>query len=96
MTQWTLEKAKNGCGEGGRRALAHGPQGGTRGARAEDAVVVSARADYECLLVPRPLTEYLAASPLAKAVAEGAFRYDRGELFPRDRDTGRDVDLDVD
>jgi len=94
VTQWTLEKAKNGFSEVVRRALAHEPQVVTRGARAEDAVVVVARADYERLLVPRPLTEYLAASPLAKAVAEGAFGYDRGELFPRDRDAGRDIDLD--
>jgi len=77
-----------------RRALAHEPQVVTRGARGEDAVVVIARADYERLLVPRKLTEYLAASPLAKAVAEGAFTYDHGELFARDRDAGRDVDLD--
>ena len=94
MTSWTLEKAKNGFSEVVRRALAHEPQVVTRGARAEDAVVVVARSDYERLLAPRPLTEYLAASPLAKAVAEGAFGYDTGEdLFPRNRDLGRDIDL---
>ena len=94
MTQWTLEKAKNGFSEVVRRALAHEPQVVTRGARAEDAVVVISRSDYERLLAPRPLTEYLAASPLAKAVAEGAFGYDEsGDLFPRDRDSGRDIDL---
>lgn len=65
MTQWTLEKAKNGFSEVVRRAL-----------------------------VPRPLTEYLAASPLAKAVAEGAFGCDVGDPFPRDRDIGRDIDFE--
>lgn len=94
MTPWTLEKAKNGFSEVVRRALAHEPQLVTRGARAEDAVVIIARSDYERLIAPRVLTEYLAASPLAKAVAEGAFGYDeRGDLFPRDRDLPRDVDL---
>ena len=58
----------------------------------------AARSDYERLVSPRPLTEYLAASPLAKAVAEGAFKYQAkqntaGGLFPRDRDVGRDVDF---
>lgn len=94
MTQWTLEKAKNGFSEVVRRALAHEPQVVTRGARAEDAVVVVARSDYERLVAPRPLTAYLAASPLAKAVAEGAFgASDEAELFPRSRDVGRAVDL---
>lgn len=94
MTKWTLEKAKNGFSEVVRRALAHEPQVVTRGGRAEDAVVVIARSDYERLLAPRPLTEYLAASPLAKAVAEGAFGHEEGrDLFPRDRDLGRDIDL---
>lgn len=94
MTQWTLEKAKNGFSEVVRRALAHEPQIVTRGARSADAVVVIARSDYERLLAPRPLAEYLAASPLAKAVAEGAFAYPKGEdVFPRDRDLGRDIDL---
>jgi len=94
MTSWTLETAKNGFSEVVRRALAYEPQVVTRGARSEDAVVVIARSDYERLLAPHPLTEYLAASPLAKAVAEGAFGYDKDEvLFPRHRDFGRDIDL---
>jgi prevent-host-death family protein len=94
MTQWTLEKAKNGFSEVVRRALAHEPQVVTRGARAEDAVVVIARSDYERMIAPRPLTEYLANSPLAKAVSEGIFGYgERGDLFARDRDPGRDIDL---
>ena len=94
MTPWTLEKAKNGFSEVVRRALAHEPQVVTRGARADDAVVVIARSDYDRLVSPRPLTEYLAASPLAKAVAEGVFKYDaNGDLFPRDRDSGRDIDF---
>jgi len=94
VTPWTLEKAKNGFSEVVRRALAHEPQVVTRGARAEDAVVVICRADYERLVAPRPLTEYLAHSPLAKAVREGAFGHDEGhDPFARDRDAGRDLDL---
>jgi len=94
VTPWTLEKAKNGFSEVVRRALAHEPQVVTRGARAEDAVVVICRADYERLVAPRPLTEYLARSPLAKAVREGAFGDDAAyDPFARDRDTGRDLDL---
>jgi len=94
MTAWTLEKAKNGFSEVVRRALAHEPQVVTRGGRADDAVVVIAQSDYERLVSPRPLTEYLAASPLAKAVAEGVFKHDAGgDLFPRDRDPGRDLDI---
>ena len=94
MTAWTLEKAKNGFSEVVRRALAHEPQVVTRGGRADDAVVVIAQSDYQRLVSPRPLGEYLAASPLAKAVAEGVFEYDgSGDLFPRDRDTGRDLDI---
>jgi prevent-host-death family protein len=94
VTQWTLEKAKNGFSEVVRRALAHEPQLVTRGARAEDAVVIIARSDYERLIAPRVLTEYLAASPLAKAVAEGAFAYgEHGDLFPRERDLPRDIDI---
>ncbi|MBA4073249.1 MAG: type II toxin-antitoxin system prevent-host-death family antitoxin [Gemmatimonas sp.] len=94
MTPWTLEKAKNGFSEVVRRALAHEPQVVTRGARREDAVVIIARSDYERLIAPRVLTEYLAASPLAKAVAEGAFKYgEHGDPFLRDRDLPRDIDL---
>jgi len=94
VTSWTLEKAKNGFSEVVRRALAHEPQVVTRGARAEDAVVVVARSDYERLIAPRVLTEYLAASPMAKAVAEGVFGYrEDGDVFPRERDLPRDIDL---
>ena len=94
MTNWTLEKAKNGCSVVLRLALAHEPQVGTRGARTQDAVVMIASSDYERLLAPRPLTEYLAASPLAKAVAESAFGDHLScDTFPRGRDLGRDIDL---
>ncbi|MBX9928717.1 MAG: type II toxin-antitoxin system Phd/YefM family antitoxin [Gemmatimonadaceae bacterium] len=94
MTQWTLERAKNGFSEVVRRALAHEPQIVTRGARPEDAVVIVARADYERLIAPRRLTDYLAASPMAKAVREGAFGYrTHDDPFPRERDLPRDVDL---
>jgi len=95
MPKWTLEKAKNGFSEVVRRALAHEPQVVTRGARADDAVVVIARSDYERLIAPLPLSRYLAASPLAKAVAEGALKYDaRGDLFARDQDAGRNAEFE--
>mgnify|MGYP001228223100 CR=1 FL=1 len=95
MPKWTLEKAKNGFSEIVRRALAHEPQVVTRGARAEDAVVVIAKSDYERLIAPQPLSRYLAASPLAKAVAEGALEYDaHGNLFARDQDAGRNPDVE--
>lgn len=90
---WTLEKAKNGLSEVVRRALDHRPQVVVRGRREEDAVVVVARGDYERLLAPRNLVEFLRESPLAAAVAEGAFGDPGADPFARERDPGRDVDL---
>lgn len=97
MTTWTLEKAKNGFSEVVRRALNHEPQLVTRGRRGEDAVVVIAKADYERLIAPQNLVDFLQGSPLAEAVAAGEFG-DLGEgadadPFARLRDTGRDVEL---
>ena len=92
MTKWTLEKAKNGFSEVVRRALAHKPQLVTRGARENEAVVVIAREDYEQLLAPRNFAAFLAESPLAKAVAEGAFGGPASAepfVLTRSRDTGR-------
>lgn len=95
MNTWTLEKAKNGFSEVVRRALDHVPQIVTRGRRGEDAVVVIAKSDYERLVAPRNLVDFLRASPLAEAVAAGDF----GDLsapddpFARPRDVGREVDL---
>ena len=88
MATWTLERAKNQFSEVVRRALKHEPQVVQRGGR--DAVVVVARSDYERLLAPAPLVDFMRASPLATAIA-------RGELdenaFVRDGDLGRDIEL---
>ena len=88
MGAWTLEKAKNQLSEVVRRALAHKPQVVTRGGR--DAVVVIAREDYERLIAPRSLVEFLRASPLAAAVADQSLPPD---AFERPRDLGRDTDF---
>jgi prevent-host-death family protein len=90
--RWTLEKAKNGLSEVVRRALDHQPQVVVRSRREEDAVVVIARSDYERLLAPRNLVDFLRESPLAEAVAAGEL----GDVaahdpFARPRDMGRDV-----
>jgi prevent-host-death family protein len=94
MTTWTLEKAKNAFSEVVRRALNHEPQLVTRGRGGEDAVVVLARSDYERLIAPVNLADFLKNSPLAQAIASGDF--DRPSLrapFARPRDTARDIDL---
>lgn len=89
---WTLEKAKNGLSEVVRRALNHQPQLVVRGGRADESVVVIARSDYERLVAPMDLVGFLRASPLAEAVAEGAFGAD-GDPFPRQPDAPRDSPL---
>jgi len=92
MDTWTLEKAKNGFSEVVRRALEHRPQLVTRGRRGEDAVVVVAREDYERLLAPRNLVDFLRDSPLAEAVAAGELGDAAApDPFARTRDVGRDI-----
>ena len=94
MDTWTLEKAKNGFSEVVRRALDYQPQLVTRGRRGEDAVVVIARSDYERLVAPTNLVDFLRDSPLAEALAEGAGGEPGGtDPFDRTRDVGRDVEL---
>lgn len=93
MNRWTLEKAKNGFSEVVRRALDHQPQVVTRGRGGEDAVVVIARTDYERLIAPRNLVDFLCGSPLAEAVAAGEFGNAGVDPFSRPSDPGRDVDL---
>ena len=94
MDSWTLEKAKNGFSEVVRRALDHQPQLVLRGRRADDAVVVIARADYERLVAPGNLADFLRESPLAEAVAAGEFGPpDAADPFARARDLGRDPGL---
>lgn len=95
MTKWTLEKAKNGFSEVVRRALAHEPQLVTRGGREGESVVVLSQVDYEQLLSPCGMVEFFAASPLAKAIADGAFGDPATvDPFARSRDVGRAVKLD--
>jgi prevent-host-death family protein len=98
MRIWTLEKAKNAFSEVVRRALAHKPQTVVRGGREEEAVVVVSKADYDRLVAPpkEPLVEFLRRSPLAQAVADGAFGEedsDGAELFPRPTERARDITL---
>jgi prevent-host-death family protein len=88
MTTWTLERAKNQLSEVVRRALAHQPQLVTRGGR--DAVVVLAKDDYERLIAPQSLVEFMQNSPLAAAIAEGELSAD---VFEREPDFGRDVEF---
>ncbi len=88
MTTWTLERAKNQLSEVVRRALAHEPQFVTRGGH--DAVVVLAKEDYERLVAPSGILDFLRNSPLAAAMAAGELPED---AFERRRDLPRDVDF---
>lgn len=85
MSVWTLEKAKNQLSEVVRRALAHDPQEVKRGRH--DAVVVVSKEDYERLVAPSGLVDFMRRSPLAQAVAHGEVDLDRA------RDFGRDIEL---
>ena len=88
MTTWTLERARDRLSELVRRALAHEPQLVTRGNH--DAVVVIAREDYEQLVGPENLADFLRNSPLAEAVRAGEIPED---AFDRRRDLARDIEL---
>jgi len=88
MTTWTLERAKNQLSEVVRRALAHEPQLVTRGRH--DAVVVLAKEDYERLVAPSGIVDFLRNSPAAAAVTAGELPED---AFERRRDLPRDVDF---
>ena len=88
MTTWTLERAKNQLSEVVRRALAHEPQLVTRGRH--DTVVVLAKDDYERLVAPDSMLDFLRNSPAAAAVAAGELPED---AFERRHDLPRDVDL---
>lgn len=85
MHTWKLEDAKNRFSELVRRALAHEPQRVTRNGR--DAVVVVSAEDYERLVTPEDLVEFLRRSPLAGALAAGELDLERT------RDLGREVPL---
>ena len=88
MTTWTLEKAKNQLSEVVRRALAHEPQLVTRGRH--DAVVVLAKEDYERLVAPSSIVDFLRNSPAAAAVAADELPEN---AFERRRDLPRDIDV---
>ena len=88
MATWTLEKAKNQLSEVVRRALAHEPQLVTRGRR--DAVIVLAKDDYERLVAPSGIVDFLRSSPAAAAIAAGELPED---AFERRRDLPRAVDI---
>jgi prevent-host-death family protein len=80
---WKLEDAKNRFSEVVRLALAHEPQWVTRNGR--DAVVVLSADDYERLVAPKNLAEFMRESPLAEVLAEEELDLERP------RDLGRDV-----
>lgn len=87
---WTLEEATSGFDEVVHRALKHQPQVVVRGGRTEESVVVVARSDYERLLAPVNLVNFLRTSPLAEAVANGEMGGDT-DRFERQRDAGGDA-----
>lgn len=85
MHTWKLEDAKNRFSEVVRRAVEHEPQLVTRNGR--EAVVVVSAEDYERLVAPKSLVQFLRESPLAEA-------YAAGELdLSREQDYGREIDL---
>jgi prevent-host-death family protein len=79
---WKLEDAKNRFSEVVRLALAHEPQWVTRNGR--DAVVVLSAEDYERLVAPTNLAEFMRESPLADVLAEGELDLERPRDFGRD------------
>jgi len=84
MSPWTLERAKNQLSEVVRRALGHEPQVVIIGGR--DAVVVLAKEDYERLVAPTSMLDFLRESPVTRAIADGELpenAFDRRPDFPR-------------
>ena len=94
MTTWTLEKAKNQFSELVRNALGGTPQFVMRGGREEETVVIISRAEYERLLAPMNLVDFLEQSPLADAFAAGDFGPD--DPFDRPREFGRELSFVAD
>ncbi|HEX7242143.1 MAG TPA: type II toxin-antitoxin system prevent-host-death family antitoxin [Longimicrobiaceae bacterium] len=75
MNTWEMDDAKNRFGEVVRRALMHAAQRVTVNSR--DAVVVLSADDYERLVTPLGLVEFLRDSPLAEALAADEIEIDR-------------------
>jgi prevent-host-death family protein len=88
VTTWTLERAKSQLSEVVRRALAHEPQLVTRGRH--ETVVVLAKDDYERLVAPESMLDFLRNSPVAAAMAAGELPED---AFERRPDLPRAIDL---
>jgi prevent-host-death family protein len=88
MTTWKLEDAKNRFSEVVRLAMAEQPQRVTRNGR--DAVVVVSAAEYDRMMQPQDLIDFMQASPLAKAIAAGEFEFE----IERTEDAPRDIDFD--
>lgn len=89
MNCWKLEDAKNRFSEVVRLALADQPQRVTRNGR--DAVVVISAAEYDRMAgPPQNLFDFLQASPLARAIAEGELDFE----VERSDDPGRDIAFD--
>lgn len=87
MTTWTLQTASEHFPEVIRRALAHEPQVITSGQNR--AVVVLAKQDYERLVAPPNIVDFLRNSPVAAAMATGELPED---AFERRDNPRRDVD----
>lgn len=86
MNTWKLEDAKNRFSEVVRLALSHQPQRVTRNGR--ESVVVMSAEDYEQLVAPQDLIEFMQSSPLAEVIASGEF-----VLPERSREYGRDIEF---
>jgi antitoxin Phd len=85
MQTWKLEDAKNRFSEVVRLALSNQPQRITRNNR--DAVVIMSADDYERLVAPGDLVEFLRQSPLAEALSTGDLD------LQRPSDLGREVSI---
>jgi len=85
VRRWKLEDAKNQFSQLVREALSAGPQLVTRSGK--DAVVVVSAAEYDQLVAPRGLVQFLRDSPLSEAMRYGELELDRP------REPARDVEL---
>ena len=86
MKTWDFDEARQRLDDVVLRALAHEPQlVSCDGGRA---VVVLSEDDYDRLVPPRDMIDFLQSSPLAEAIAAGEL-----ELPERRADFGRDIEL---
>lgn len=87
MGTWKLEDARNRFSELVRLARSEAPQRVTRHGR--DAVVIMSAEEYDALMSPPGLVEFLQGSPLAEALSDLDAELD----LSRPRDFERDVEL---